>query len=143
MPDDLAEQINGLVAAGRDGEAAKLFFHKGMGIPAVFVTLMRWLMPRWSKTAAMAHTITYDLAVLAGTQTGKPLPAQRWASAAVPTLVAVGSKSEAFFHTGARALASLLPDTHYRSLEGRDHAAVMMAPKAVADAVKQFFLNQK
>ena len=54
MPDDFAQQIDSLVAAGRRNDAVKLFFHKGMGIPAVFVTLMRLLMPGWSKMASMA-----------------------------------------------------------------------------------------
>jgi pimeloyl-ACP methyl ester carboxylesterase len=139
MPDNFAEQVGKLVTAGRPGDAVKLFFHKGMGIPAVFVTMMRLLMPGWSKMVAIAYTVPYDLAVLAGTQTGKPLPTARWASATIPTLVMVGSKSEAFFHTGARALTSLLQNAQYQSLEGRGHGAVLMAPKDIATAVSGFF----
>jgi pimeloyl-ACP methyl ester carboxylesterase len=140
MADDFTGQIDKLVAAGRRSDAVKLFFNKGMGIPAVFVTVMRLLMPGWSKMADIAHTIPYDLAVLEGTQTGKPLPAKRWTLAQAPTLVMVGGKSEAFFHTGAKALAELLPDAQYRSLEGRDHSAVMMAPKDIAAAIEEFVL---
>ena len=140
MPDDLVEQIERLVAADRRNDAVKLFFTKGMGIPAVFVTLMRLLMPGWSKHTGMAHTLPYDFAVLAGTQTGKPLPAERWVSAQSPTLVLVGSKSESFFHSGAKALSNILPRAQYRALEGRDHSAVQMAPNALATAVEEFFL---
>src|SRR5512134_1913346 len=68
-----------------------------MGLPAVFVALMRLLMPGWSKMAGRAHTLPYDLSVLAGTPAGRPLPARRWDSAVAPTLVMVGGKSEAFF----------------------------------------------
>jgi pimeloyl-ACP methyl ester carboxylesterase len=143
MPDDLADQVGKLVSAGRRNDAVKLFFNKGMSIPSVFVTLMRLLMPGWSKMVAVAHTIPYDLAVLEGTQNGKPLPAERWASAHTPTLVMVGSKSEAFFHTGAQALAGLLSNAQYRSLAGRGHSAVMMAPKDIAAAVSEFFLSRK
>jgi pimeloyl-ACP methyl ester carboxylesterase len=114
-----------------------------MGIPSGIVTMMRWLMPGWSKMADIAHTIPYDLAVLAGTQSGNALPTKRWASAKAPTLVMVGSKSEAFFHTGAKALAELLSNTQYRSLAGRGHSAVMMAPKDIATAVCAFFLGRK
>ncbi len=142
MPDDFAEQIRRLVSTGRNSEAVKRFFIKGMGIPAVFVSLMRWLMPGWSKMAAIAHTISYDLAVLAGTQTGKPLPSGRWDAAHAPTLVMVGGKSEAFFHVGAKALVSILRKAQYRVLDGRDHSAVMMAPEAVANAVSGFFLTE-
>ena len=141
MPDDLSEQIDRLVAAGRCNDAVKLFFTKGMGIPAVFVTMMRWLMPGWSRHAGMAHTLSYDFAIMAGTQDGKPLPAERWASAQAPALIMVGSKSEAFFHSGAKALRNVLPQAEYRALEGRDHGAVMMAPDAIATAVEEFLLE--
>ena len=139
MAEDLAEQIDTLVAKGRRNDAVKLFFAKGMGLPDMVVTLMRWLMPGWSGMARIAHTLRYDLAVLAGTQAGKPLPAKRWAKAQAPTLVMVGGKSEPFFHSGAKALAALLPHAQYRSLEGRDHSAILMAPKAIAAAVTEFF----
>jgi len=140
MPDDLVGQIDGLVAANRRSDAVRLFFTKGMGIPVIFVTMMRLLMPGWSKAAGMAHTLRYDFAVMAGTQSGKPLPAGRWAATQAPTLVVVGSKSEAFFHNGAKALNGLLPHTQYRALEGQDHGAVQMAPNATATAVEEFFL---
>jgi pimeloyl-ACP methyl ester carboxylesterase len=140
MPADLVEEIESLVTANRRSEAVGRFFRKGMGIPAIFVTMMRWLMPGWSKAAGMAHTLPYDFAVLAGTQSGEPLPAQRWISTQAPTLIMVGSKSETFFHNGARALNDILPQAQYRALEGRDHSAVQMAPNAIALAVEGFFL---
>ena len=140
MPDDFIARVSQLVSAGRRSDAVKLFFREGMGIPAFAVTLMRLLMPGWSKMAGMAHTLPYDLSVLAGTQSGRPLPAGRWTGATAPTLVVVGGKSEPFFHSGARALAGLLPDARYQALEGRDHAAILMAPKAIAAAVEQFTL---
>ena len=143
MPDDFGNQITELVSEGHKSEAVTLFFTEGMGIPPFAVTIMRLLMPGWSKMTAMAHTLPYDLAILAGTQEGKPLPANRWAATAAPTLVMVGSKSEAFFHYGAKALVGILPDARYRSLEGRDHSAILMAPKAIALAVQEFFLARK
>jgi len=142
MPEDFAARIEKLIAEGRRSDAVKLFFHKGMGIPGFIVTLMRFLMPGWSKMASVAHTIPYDLAVLAGTQDGRPLPSLRWNSTSAPALVMVGGKSPAFFHTGAKALVQLLPNAQYQSLPGRSHGAVMMQPKEVASAVCNFFLNR-
>jgi len=139
MPEDLSQQIDRLVADNRRDDAAKHFFTHGMGIPPVFVTLMRLLMPGWSKMAAMTHTIRYDLAVLMGTQAGKPLPADRWASVQSPVLVLVGSRSEPFFHSGAKSLARILRNAQYRPLEGRDHSAVLMAPQDLAAAIKEYF----
>jgi len=143
MPDDFGNQLTELVSRGRRSAAVTLFFTKGMGIPPSAVTMMRLLMPGWSKMAGMAHTLPYDLAILAGTQEGKPLLAKRWAAITAPTLVMVGSKSEGFFHSGAKALTETLPTAQYRSLEGRDHSAILMAPQAIADAVQGFFLARK
>jgi pimeloyl-ACP methyl ester carboxylesterase len=138
---DLAQQIDRLVSSSRRNEAVKLFFTKAVGIPPIFVTLMRLLMPGWSKMAGMAHAISYDLAVLAGTQEGKPLPAMRWATANALTLVLVGGKSPAFFHTGAQALTGLLPKAEYRALPGRNHSAVVMAPNDIAVAAVEFLCH--
>ncbi|MBI5122497.1 alpha/beta hydrolase [Candidatus Roizmanbacteria bacterium] len=143
MASDLITKISQLVAAGKDNDAVKLFFIKGMGIPAFGVTMMRFLMPGWSKMAKIAHTIPYDLAILDGTQSGKPLPAKRWATLTSPALVMVGSRSEAFFHSGAKALVELLPSVKYKSLEGGSHASVLMMPKLLAIAISTFFLNNK
>jgi pimeloyl-ACP methyl ester carboxylesterase len=139
MPEGFSAQIEALVLGGRRRDAVKLFFTRGMGIPAVFVHLMRWLMPGWSKMVRMAHTIPYDLALLEGTQTGGTLPVERWVSNSAPTLVMVGGKSEDYFHVGARALTQALPDARYRSLAGCNHGAVVMAPKAIAAAISQFY----
>jgi len=143
MPDNFGNQITELVSEGQRSDAVRLFFTKGMGIPPFAVTMMRLLMPGWSKMAGMAHTLHYDLAILAGTQEGKPLPVRRWAATTAPTLVVVGGESEAFFHSGAKALTETLPLAQYRSLEGRNHAAVLMAPQAIPDAAEQFFLSPK
>ena len=139
MPNDLSNEITEFVAAGRRNDAVKLFFAKGMGIPPFGVALMRFLMPGWSKMTAMAHTLPYDLAILAETQTGQPLPKERWVSNTTPTLIMVGSRSELFFHSGAKALAGILPQADYRSLEGGNHGSVLLGPKPLAGAVEQFF----
>lgn len=138
MPEDFAKQVAELVSAGRRSDAVKLFFAKGMGVPGLFVSLMRF-MPGWSKMTAMAHTLPYDLAILCGTQAGKPLPAQRWAAVQAATLVMTGGKSEAFFHRGAQALADLLPHAKHTTLEGQGHGAVMTAPGALARVLLEFF----
>jgi pimeloyl-ACP methyl ester carboxylesterase len=93
----------------------------------------------WVDMTKIAHTAPYDLMVLAGTQSGKPLPADRWTPATSPAMVAVGAKSEPFFHSGAKALTGRLPRVEYRSLDGLDHSSVLMAPEALAAAIRQFF----
>jgi pimeloyl-ACP methyl ester carboxylesterase len=143
LPDDLSQRIGALLAAGRRAAAVKLFFTEGVGIPNFAVNLMRIFMPGWSKMAGMAHTLPYDLAILSGTQQGKALPAGRWACASTPTLVAVGSRSKPFFHSGAKALIGVLPNAQYCSMKGLSHASVLMSPQAIASAVEQFFLDRE
>lgn|SRR5581483_10342578 len=141
MDTSLAGEIDRQVATGHRSEAVRLFFTKGMGIPSFGVTFMRLLMPGWSKMCAMAHTIPYDLAILDGTQAGQPLPIERWKKASLPTKVAVGSKSEAFFHSGAEGLVKILPTAEYESLAGLNHGALLLAPKALAKDVQGFLLR--
>ncbi len=143
MPAGLVEEAAALVKAGRHNAATKLFFTKGMGMPRFAVTMMRWLMPGWSKMAAAAPTIPYDLTIVRDVQTGGPLPPARWATLKTPAQVMVGSRSEAFFHAGAKALAALQPAVTYKTLEGGSHASVLMLPAPLAEAVKTFFLSSK
>ena len=139
IPESLGSEIARLAQAGERNQAVRVFFTKAMGLPGFAVTMMRFLMPGWSKMTAVAQTAPYDLAILAGTKSGKPLPADRWAQAKASVLVSVGGKSEPFFHSGAKALVAVLPHANYQALEGRDHSAILMAPKALADAAATFF----
>ncbi len=141
MSASVLENVNTALAANKPEEAVSLFFVEGMGIPKPGVLFMRVLMPAWSDMVRLAPTIPYDLMLLDGTQNGKPLPADRWPHASSPVMVAVGAKSEPFFHTGAKALIGLLPAVSYTSLDGLDHSALLMAPQELATAVRRFFLG--
>ena len=70
--------------------------------------------------------------MLAGTQDGRPLPAERWSGLTAPTLVLVGSRSPAFFHTAGAALADALATVDYESLEGAHHGSSQMSPASIA-----------
>ncbi len=137
----LSSAIDQQVAAGNRGEAVRLFFIKGMGIPRFGVTMMRFLMPGWKKMCAMAHTIPYDLSILNGTQIGQPLPAERWKNDSLPVKVAVGSRSELFFHSGAKGLVGILPSARYESLPRLNHGALLLAPAALGRDVQEFLLQ--
>ncbi|MBS1872315.1 MAG: alpha/beta hydrolase [Acidobacteria bacterium] len=138
-PDSLAHEIGAAAAANDRDRAVALFFQKGMGIPAVGVTFMRLFLPAWRDMARIAHTAPYDLKILAGTQSGRPLPIDRWSRTTPAAMAAVGAKSEEFFHNGAKALAHTLPTAEYRPLDGLDHSAVLMAPDALAGAMRRYF----
>jgi pimeloyl-ACP methyl ester carboxylesterase len=127
-------RISEAVAAGRRGDAVKIFM-KAVEVPAVFIALMR-VMPVWSKLKAVAHTLPYDGAIVQDNQRGKPLPARRWASVTIPTLVLDGGKSPVWMRHGMRSLATVLPNARYLTLDGQTH---MVKANAHAPALVEFF----
>jgi pimeloyl-ACP methyl ester carboxylesterase len=127
-------RIAGALAAGERGAAVKAFL-QAVGVPGFFIALMR-LLPVWPKLKAIAHTLPYDGALVQDYQRGRPLPAGRWASVTVPTLVMDGGKSPEWMRHGNRELALALPNAEYRTLEGQTH---MLKPRAHAPALVDFF----
>ena len=127
-------RINEAVATNRRNDAVK-FFLKLVGLPALFVALMR-LMPVWSKLKAVVHTIPYDGAIVQDNQRGKPLPANRWTCVTVPTLVMDGGKSPGWIRQANRSLANVLPNAKHCTLEGQTH---MVKAEALAPTLVEFF----
>lgn len=64
-------------------DAIKYFFTKGIGLPGVFVTMMK-LMPAWKPMKAIAHTLPYDAELLGDNCFGNPLDAEQWATRRSP-----------------------------------------------------------
>jgi pimeloyl-ACP methyl ester carboxylesterase len=135
VPDDYLAQLNQLLAADRRGDAVKLFMTKGVGLPTIMVTMMRF-MPAWSRLKAVAHTLPYDAAFVDEHQKGTPLPANRWDRVTVPTLVIHGSKSHAWVRNAAQALADAVPNARHRTLEGQTH---IVKASALAPLLIEFF----
>lgn len=135
-PDNYLATMDGLIAQGRRGDAVTLFM-KTVGAPTIFVYMMRFLMRgNWSKLTGVAHTLPYDFRVLGDTGAGKPLPADRWEGAKMPTLAMDGGKSPTYMRRAMQALAQILPDVRYQTLEGQTH---MLKPEAVAPVLIEFF----
>jgi pimeloyl-ACP methyl ester carboxylesterase len=133
LPDDYASRLDRLMSADRRGDALRLFMGQ-VGMPKVLVALMRF-MPAWSKLKSVAPTLRYDAAVMGDTQSGRPLPAERWSAVTAPTLVIVGGKSPGWMQNGMSALAALLRDAELRSLEGQTH---MVKAKPLAPVLREF-----
>ena len=72
----------------------------------------------------------------AGVHRAMPLPATRWSGATMPTLVMDGGKSPAWMRNATRALAGVLPNATYRTLDGQTH---MVKPKALTPPLVEFF----
>ncbi len=149
VPKDYVEQLNAAIAAGRPGDAVEIFMTKALLIPPGFVAQMRnapmsqsfgddagMKPPEWADMEKVAHTLAYDGMVMGDTMSGKPLQPKKWFTNTAPTLVITGGNSDAFFHDGAKALVSDLPQAQHRILEGQDHA---VSPVALAPVLKEFF----
>jgi len=134
QPADLRSRMSALIAAGRRGDAVKLFM-KTVGVPGFFIAIMP-LMPVWSKLTAVAHTIPYDFAILDDHWYGQPLSAVRWASATMPALVAAGGKSPAWMQNAMRSLAGVLPNARHCTLGRQNH---MVKPQVLAPVLENFF----
>jgi pimeloyl-ACP methyl ester carboxylesterase len=131
---DFVQQLEKLLAADRRGDAVRLFM-KAVGVPAVFVALMRF-MPAWSRLTGVAHTLPYDMTIVLENQRGRPLPLTRWTGATAPTLVVAGGKSPAWMRNAMQALARVLPNAQHHTLEGQTH---MVSAKALAPVLAEFF----
>src|SRR5262245_32172422 len=53
-------KLEGMIAAGRRGDAVKYFMRDMVEVPAIFVLLMRIMPGVWPKMKAVAHTLPYD-----------------------------------------------------------------------------------
>jgi pimeloyl-ACP methyl ester carboxylesterase len=133
-PPDYLERMEKLIAADRRSDALRMFM-KTVGAPSVMVTVMR-VTPAWRKLQRVAPTLPYDFRVLGDTGSGKPLPAGRWDTVTIPTLVMDGGKSPQWMRNGMRSLAGILPDARHRTLPGQTH---MLEAQAVAPVLVEFF----
>jgi len=137
LADDYVERLTELAASGRRGDAVEYFLTSGPGVPPEVVAGMR-TEPFWPGMEKIAHTLAYDGAVMGDTMSGRPLPAERWTSVTVPTLVMDGDQSPAWARNSVAALVEILPNAERRSLEGQDHGA---ASEVLTPVLVDFFLG--
>lgn len=127
---DLDQQAASLVAAGRRGDAVKLFL-KVVGVPGPALVIMR-LMPTWKQMIGIAHTLPYDLSIVVPDQQGRPLPADRYTGVQQDTVVIAGGKSPDYMRNAQAAVVDQLPHGRLVTLPGQTH---MIKAKATAPVV--------
>ena len=135
-PENTLAEMRKMVAEHRRGDAVKAFM-KSVDVPGFGIVMMR-LMPAWKKLKAVAHTLPNDLVLLEGLRQGRPLPADRWTTTTVPTLVADGGKSPEYMRNSAAALAAVLPNARHETVPGQTH---LVKAKALAPVLREFFLG--
>lgn len=139
LPADYVERLDAAVASGRPGDAAEIFLTAAIGLPAEAVGGMRQS-PFWPGLEAVEHTIAYDGRIMGSTMSGAPLPAERWASLTLPTLIMYGTGTEPWLKTAAHALADLLPTASLSAVDGAQHS---VAADALAPALREFALGER
>ncbi len=98
------------------------------------------LLPMWPKMTAIAHTLSYDNAVLALAKGSRqPIP-DRWTAVTVPTLAVAGGKSPEWMQRGMMTLAGVLPNAQFRLLKGETHN---IKPKAHAPLLTEFLSEDR
>ncbi|WP_241901520.1 alpha/beta fold hydrolase [Nocardioides houyundeii] len=132
---DMPARTRELVAAGRRGEAVKLFM-RTVGMPAPMVAVMP-LFPMWKKLVTAAHTLAHDWDLCIEEQQGRPLRAGLYAGSTVPTLVLAGGKSPAYMKNAQQAIADAVPRGRYLEVAGQTH---MVKGKALAPVVTEHLL---
>jgi pimeloyl-ACP methyl ester carboxylesterase len=129
---DHQTQLKRFIAAGRRSEAVTYFMRKMVGIPAMFVALMRLMPGVWSKLKAVAHTLPYDAAVMGDFS----LPTRRLASVTIPTLAIDGEKTDLRLRRAVHAVAQALPKAQRRTLKGQTHN---VKPEILTPVLVEFF----
>jgi pimeloyl-ACP methyl ester carboxylesterase len=130
-PADLVEQLAELVSSDRRGDAVELFQIKAVGIPPEVVAGFRKA-PFWASLEKIAHTLVYDATITGNLS----IPAEWASSITLPTLVIAGGESKQEFRLAEEALAALLQNAEYISLEGQTHDIV---PPVLAPVLQEFF----
>jgi pimeloyl-ACP methyl ester carboxylesterase len=90
--------------------------------------------PEWPVIEAVAHTLAYDNAVMGD----GAVPAEAAKAATMPSLILVGSESQAFRQEAAESLTRAMPHAGWKILEGQ---STLVSPEALAPVLKEFFSN--
>ncbi|MEU0793975.1 alpha/beta hydrolase [Amycolatopsis sp. NPDC005961] len=136
VPADYPARLDAVLAAGKRGQAVKMFMTEGVGLSGAVVATMR-IMPFWAKLKRVAHTLPYDTALVADHQSGEPLPAA-WPEVKVPALAVDGGRSPAWMRNGVSSLAKVLPSAEYKTLPGQTH---IVKAAALAPVLTDFYLS--
>jgi pimeloyl-ACP methyl ester carboxylesterase len=135
-PDALVAPLAELVTAGRMAEALDLYLTR---TTPTELTAGLWRLPSRSALEALAHTLVYESMIMAGTQSGCPLPTTRWSAVAIPTLVVHATASSTDTSAAATALAGVLPTVSQRTVPGAGH---QVTPTNLTRVLAKFFAGK-
>jgi pimeloyl-ACP methyl ester carboxylesterase len=134
VPRNVRSELESLCASGRRGDAVALFMTNA-GTPAEIIAQIR-TEPWFAGLEELAPTLAYDMAILDGTEDGRPLSPSLTAHVTQPTLVIVSSPGLPWMHNGCRALVDTLANARLIELDGEFHR---LKPEVLAPPISNFF----
>ena len=130
LPAGFADELAGLVSAGRRGDAVELYQTQAVGIPEEVVAQLRHA-PFRPGLEAIANTLAYDAAIIGD----RSMPAELLSAVTVPTVVITGEQSPPFLRNAAQAAAQKMPNGRLAVLRGQTHD---LNPDATAPVIAEF-----
>ncbi|MER5911550.1 alpha/beta hydrolase [Streptomyces sp. NPDC001982] len=127
---EYTERLAEALGAGRRGDAVELFLRL-TGMAEEMIQGAR-RSPMWAGMEAIAPSLAYDDAVMAGGL----VPRERIASIGVPVLAVAGGASPAWLRAAVQDVAQAAPKGMYLTLEGQTH---MVDPDVLAPVLAEFF----
>lgn len=91
--------------------------------------------PRWPERFPIAPTIPREVRM---THAYRPDP-DDFSQVTIPTRMLLGEETEGPLKAGTEAVHDYLPNSELVVLEGQGHAATFDGPRALADAIREFF----
>jgi pimeloyl-ACP methyl ester carboxylesterase len=131
------EQLKALLADGRRGDAAELFFTI-VGMPAEMVREMRQG-PAWPAFEAVAPTLAYDSEVMGDVSRGGTVPSDVAARVDAPALVLVGGAGPPWMIDVGKDVADAVQNGEHRVLDGQEH---VVPPDVLAPVVEEFLIGR-
>ena len=135
LPVDFADQLEGLIGAGRPGEAVERFLVEAAELPRAALAEMRHG-PMWAEMEATAHTLGYEARVMGP---ANRLPADLVATVTQPALVLNGACSPAWMRSAGLAVTRHLAGSVHRVLDGQAHN---VSVEAIAPELLEFFVTR-
>ncbi|KUO07549.1 alpha/beta fold hydrolase [Streptomyces sp. DSM 15324] len=124
------ERLTEALDRGRRGDAVELFLRL-TGLAEEMIQRARQS-PMWAGMEAIAPTLAYDDAVMAGGR----VPEALLAALGAPVLAVAGGDSPLWLREATRAVAEAAPHGTYRLLEGQTH---VVDPNVLAPVLAEFF----
>jgi len=126
--------ITELVHAGKNEEAALLFFREGPQVPESDLDLLR-ASPIWQSIVDLAPTMPHEFEALVGFD----FNASHYQDLSIPLLLLVGADSPPNLKSINQSLRDAVPAARYVEMPGQQHGANLAAPQMFVDELTKFF----